>query len=119
MFYESLPPVDNAQLVFKVWDRDATSRDDAIGTAKLRLQKVLEQPEACCRHVVELANCPELAQCRHRNQRRRIDAILRRQRVVHQILERAQAARRWFRERRPFHSQLQSKRCIVVSGVRR
>ena len=47
MFYESLPPVDNAQLVFKVWDRDATSRDDAIGTAKLRLHKVLVQPEAC------------------------------------------------------------------------
>ena len=43
-FYESLPAVDNAQVVLKVWDKD-TSKDDHIGTAILRLHKVLQQPE--------------------------------------------------------------------------
>ena len=43
-FYKSLPQVDNAQLVMKVWDKDETSKDDNMGVAILRLEKVLHQP---------------------------------------------------------------------------
>jgi calcium/calmodulin-dependent protein kinase I len=44
-FYKSLPPVDNGQLVMKVWDKDETSKDDNMGIAILRLEKVLHQQD--------------------------------------------------------------------------
>lgn len=54
-FYESLPPVDNAQLVLKVWDEDKSSKDDHIGTAVLRLHKVLQQPNHTFTGALSLA----------------------------------------------------------------
>lgn len=64
-FYESLPPVDNAQLVMKVWDYDETSRDDNMGVAILRLEKVLHQPNQTfsVRHAIHVSSQPRERPC--------------------------------------------------------